>query len=91
MHRGEVPPGAADGLLPDPDVHPLAAHRHPVLGVLLDQHGRRARPRGPGHHHRAHHDHPELGVPRLAAQGQQHDDRFTRSFVFQIRDPEKIF
>ncbi|XP_061541228.1 glycine receptor subunit alphaZ1 isoform X2 [Phycodurus eques] len=69
VHRGPLPPGASDGLLPDPDVHPVPAHRHPVLGVLLDQHGRRPRPGGPGHHHRAHHDHAELGIPSLPAQG----------------------
>lgn len=71
VHRGAVPPGAPDGLLPDPDVHPQPAHRHPLMDLLLDQHGRRTRPRGPGHHHRAHHDHPELWLPGVPAQGKE--------------------
>lgn len=70
LHRGEVPPGETDGLLPDPDVHPQPAHRHPLLGLLLDQHRCGTGPGGLGHHHRAHHDHTKRWLPCLPAQGQ---------------------
>lgn len=62
VHRGEVPPGEADGILPDPDVHPQPPHRHPLLGLLLDQHGCRSCPCRPGNHHGAHNDNSELWI-----------------------------
>lgn len=71
VHRGEVPAGASDGLLSDPDVHPQPPHRHPLLGLLLDPHGRGSGAGRARHHHRPHHDHTELRLTSLAAQGQR--------------------
>lgn len=45
-----------DGLLPDPDLHPVRPDRHHLLGELLAQQERDARQGGAGCHHRAHHD-----------------------------------
>lgn len=69
MHWGQVPPGASDGLLPDPDVHTLPPHRHPVMGVLLDKHGCCTSQSGSGHHHCADHDHTELWLKSFSTQG----------------------
>lgn len=69
LHRGPLPPGATDGLLPDPDVHSQPAHCHPLVDFLLDQHGCGTSPCGPGNHHCAHHDDPELWFPSIPAQG----------------------
>lgn len=70
LHRGEVPPGKTDGLLPDPDVHPQPADCDPLLGLLLDQHGCCARPRRPGHYHHFDYDHPECRFSGISAKGQ---------------------
>ena len=67
LHRGKVSPGTTDGLLSDSDVYPQPTHRHPVLGLLLDQHGCCPCPSGPRHHHCAHHDNSELWLPGLFA------------------------
>ena len=68
LSGGDVPPGAESAVLPHPDVHPLHAHRHRVLALLLAHRGRRRRPHLPRRAHRAHHDHAELLRQRLAAQ-----------------------
>lgn len=70
LYRSEVSPGAADGLLSDSDVHSQPAHCHPVLGLLLDQHGCCPCPCRPRHHHCPHHDNPELWIEGLFAQGE---------------------
>lgn len=62
VHWGTLSPGETDGILPDSDVHSQPAHRHPFLGLILDQHGRRSCPRCPWNHHGTHHDNPELGI-----------------------------
>lgn len=69
LHWGQVPPGASDGLLPDPDVHTLPPHRHPVMGVLLDKHGCCTSQSGSGHHHCVDHDHTELWLKSFSTQG----------------------
>lgn len=71
LHRSEVSPGAADGLLSDSDVHSQPTHCHPVLGLLLDQHGCCPCPCRPWHHHCPHHDNPELWIEGLFAQGEE--------------------
>lgn len=75
LHWGKVSSGTADGLLSDSDVHPQPTHRHPVLGILLDQHGCCSCPCGPRHHHRAHHDHSELWLSSLFAKGEERCNR----------------
>ena len=57
-----------DGLLPDPDLHPVQSDRHHLVGLLLAEQGSHAgqsRPRG---HHRLDHDHVDGVDERGAAQ-----------------------
>lgn len=70
LHRSQISPGATDGILPDPDVHPVPPHRHPLMGVFLDQHGRSSCQSGTGYHHRAYHDHPELRLQSFSSKGE---------------------
>lgn len=71
LYRSSFSPGAADGLLFDPDVHPQPPHCHSVLDLLLDQHGCCTCSCWPGDHHRAHYDHSELRFPSITAQGKR--------------------
>ena len=48
-----------DGLLPHPNLHPLQSDRHHILGVVLAESRRNARPRRPWRHHCAHYDNPD--------------------------------
>ena len=67
---GAVLPEQGNGLLLDPDIHPQHAHRHPLLGVLLDLGRRLPRPSRSRDHDSTHHDDPELGSATVTAQGE---------------------
>lgn len=69
LYRSSFPPGAADGLLLDPDVHPQPPYCHSVLDLLLDQYGCCTCSRWPGDHHSPHYDHTEFRFPSITAQG----------------------
>lgn len=69
LYRGQILPGSSDGLLPHSDVHSKPAHRHPVLGVVLDQHGRSSGQSGTGHHYGADDDNTELWVQGFLTKG----------------------
>lgn len=56
------------GLLSDPDLHPVRADRHHLVGVLLAQQERHSGQSGPRRHHRAHHDHAHVFHQRRPAQ-----------------------
>lgn len=72
LYRSSFPPGAADGLLLDSDVHSQPPYCHSVLDFLLDQYGCCTCSCWPGDHHSAHYDHAELWFPSITAQGGEH-------------------
>ena len=69
LPEGEVHAEEADRVLPAADVHPVHPHRHPVLGLVLDQRGRRPRQDLPGCHHGPHHGDPTHGLQNRRAKG----------------------
>ena len=72
-----------DGLLPHPNLHPLQSDRHHILGVVLAESRRNARPRRPWRHHCAHYDNPD-GLDQRG---------FAKNFLCQVhwRLPRRMF
>ena len=56
-----------DGLLPDPNLHPVRPDCHHLVGLFLAQQGRHAGPRLPRRHHRADHDYSHVIYQRCLA------------------------
>lgn len=56
------------GLLPDPDLHSQWAHRHHIVGELLVEQVRDARPSLVGRHHRVNDDHAHVLDQRRSAE-----------------------
>jgi len=61
------PVRAVNGVLPDPDLHPFGADRDNLVGELLAEPQRDARPGRPGRHHCFDHDHTHVFNQRCAA------------------------